>query len=78
MIQITLDALCKKSVSVHTRKVMEVDGEEYALAPNAKGYVNSVEGREQLAGEVPEPYLSAVFAVWGDVPVIVEESDTGL
>jgi hypothetical protein len=69
----TLDMLTDKSVSVKTQKYVEDDGIEYAVGePHRRAYVNSECGRAEIAEELPEPYLSAVMAVWGDVPTVIE------
>ena len=70
---ITLDALTQNSVSVKTRKTITQDGIGYEIGdPHRCAYVNSVSGRQQLAAELPEPYLSAVLAVWGNAPTVDE------
>ncbi|GEM_PF-38000 len=38
-----------------------------------KAYANSESGRQELKTEIPEPYLSQVLAIWGDVPTVIEE-----
>lgn len=70
---ITLDALTQNSVSVKTRKTITQDGIGYEIGdPHRCAYMNSVSGRKQLAAELPEPYLSAVLAVWGDAPTVAD------
>lgn len=70
---ITLDALTKNSVSVKRQKTITAEGSTYEIGdPHRCAYVNSVSGRKQLAAELPEPYLSAVLAVWGSVPTVDE------
>ena len=70
---ITLDALTQNSVSVKTQKAIVQDGETYEIGePHRCAYVNSLAGRKQLTAELPEPYLSAVLAVWGSVPTVDE------
>lgn len=65
---ITVDNLTTESVSVKTQRVLiEDNGTETALGlPSRKAYVNSDDGRTELAAEVQEPYFSAIIAVWGD------------
>lgn len=65
---ITVDNLTTESVSVKTQRVLiEDDGIETALGlPSRKAYTNSNDGRTELAAEVPEPYFSAILAVWGE------------
>ena len=42
--------------------------------PWRRAYVNSIQGRQQVQSEAPEPFKAAVFAVWGDVPTVDETS----
>lgn len=65
---ITVDNLTTESVSVKTQRVLiEDDGIETALGlPSRKAYINGDSGRSELAAEVPEPYFSAILAVWGE------------
>lgn len=71
--KITLDMLTETSVSVKTQKYIEDGGVEYAVGePHRRAYVNSERGRAEIAAELPEPYLSAVLAVWGDSAKVIE------
>lgn len=65
---ITVDNLTTESVSVKTQRVLiEDNGTETALGlPSRKAYINGDSGRSELAAEVPEPYFSAILAVWGE------------
>ena len=68
---VTIDALTKNSVSVKRQKTITAEGSIYEIGePHRCAYVNSTYGRAQLAKEVPEPYLSAVMAVWGNAPTV--------
>lgn len=72
--KISLDALNENSVTVKTQQYIEVDGKALHVGElHAKAYMNSERGRAELAEDVPEPYLSAVFAVWGDESKVKEE-----
>lgn len=72
--RISLDVLNEYSVTVKTQKYMELEGEELNVGElHARAYPNSERGRAELAEDVPEPYLSAVFAVWGDESKVKEE-----
>lgn len=74
----TLDMLTETSVSVKTQKYIEHEGIEYAVGePHRKAYVNSERGRAEIAAELPEPYLSAVLAVWGEAPTVFEDNNSG-
>jgi hypothetical protein len=69
----TLDMLTETGVSVKTQKYVEDGGVEYAVGePHRCAYVNSERGRAEIAAELPEPYLSAVLAVWSDAPTVIE------
>jgi len=71
--QISLALLNEQSATVLTTKIVEDAGEEFCTPPHAKAYINSAEGREELKAEVPEPFLSAVLAAWGDTPTLAFE-----
>lgn len=72
--KITLDMLTQDSVSVKRQRYAVVDGEEYPIGqPHRKAYINSERGRTEIQNELEEPYLSAVMAVWGEQPTVVEE-----
>ena len=72
--KISLDALNENSVTVKTQQYIEVDGKALHVGElHAKAYMNSERGREELAQDVLEPYLSAVLAVWGEEPKVKEE-----
>ena len=68
-----LDMLTQDSVSVRKQKFVTVDGVEYPIGdPWRRAYVNSIVGRQQVQDEVPEPYKTAIFAVWGNAPTVSE------
>lgn len=72
--RISLDVLNEYSVTVKTQQYIDIEGEELNVGElHARAYANSERGRAELAEEVPEPYLSAVFAVWGDESKVKEE-----
>ena len=72
---ITIDALTKNSVSVKRQKTITAEGSTYEIGdPHRCAYANSAAGREQIEEELPEPYLSAVLAVWGDNPTVSDIS----
>lgn len=75
---ITIDALTKNSVSIKRQKTITADGSTYEIGePHRCAYANSATGREQIAEELPEPYLSAVMAVWGDTPTVEDPAEGG-
>ena len=68
-----IEHLTPNGVNIKTQKYIEQDGVEYALGePHRCAFVNSERGRTEIATELPEPYLSAVMAVWGDAPTVIE------
>ena len=73
--KITLDMLTETGVSVKTQKYVEDGGVEYAVGePHRCAYVNSERGRQEITATLEEPYLSAVMAVWGDAPTVIENN----
>ncbi len=74
--KITLDMLTQDSVSLKKQQYTVVDGKEYPIGePWRRAYINSPQGRAQVQEEVPEPYKSAIFAVWGDAPTVTDSAD---
>lgn len=74
--KITLDMLTPESVSVKRQQYVEVGGVEYPIGePHRRAYTNSAAGRAALEAELPEPYRSAVLAVWGDHPTVSEAAE---
>ena len=63
-------------VQIHTREALDMgDGTERRFddkEPEAKIYVNSVEGRENIVSELPEHMSSAILVMWGDEPTAEE------
>lgn len=75
MEKIYLDDLNVEMVSVKRQRYTIENGIDINLGPLfSKGYMNSTKGRGEIQSEVPEPYLSAIMVIWGDVPIIDEES----
>ena len=74
--KITLDMLTQDSVSLKKQQYTTVDGQEYPIGePWRRAYINSIQGRVQVQSEVPEPYLSAIMAVWGETPTVTEPTE---
>ena len=72
--RISLDVLNEYSVTVKTQQYIDIEGEELNVGEiHARAYANSERGRAELAEDVPEPYLSAVLAVWGEESKVKEE-----
>ncbi len=73
--KITIDMLTEYGVSIKKQNYIEQDGVWYEVGlPRRKAYSNAVRGRSEIAQELQEPYHSAVMAVWGDAPTMIEES----
>jgi len=71
--KIILDILTQDNVSVKKQKYTVIDGQEYSIGqPWRRAYINSVQGRQQVQEEVPEPYRSAILSVWGDTPTVTD------
>ena len=69
----TVDMLTHDSVSLKKESYIEQNGQEYSVGqPWRRAYVNSTSGRAQIQSEVSEPYKTAIFAVWGDIPTVTE------
>lgn len=63
--------LTQDSVSVLKQNFVELNGETQQVGQNIRNtYMNSSSGRAVIAGTLPEVYLNAVLAVWGDTPTI--------
>ena len=74
--KVTLDMLTLDFVSIKKQQYIESAGIEYVVGePHRCAYINSERGRAELLATVPEPYLSAVMTIWGDVPTVTEPSD---
>jgi hypothetical protein len=74
--KITLDMLTQDSVSLKKQQYTTVDGKEYPIGePWRRAYINSAQGRTQVQTEVPEPYKSAIMAVWGETPTVTEPTE---
>lgn len=71
--KIYLDALTENSVTVKSQRYIVVEGEEMNIGEiHAKAYPNGEGGRTELMAELPEPFVTAVLAVWGDAPTVEE------
>lgn len=72
--KITLDMLTQDSVSVKKQQYIVQDEKEYDIGePWRRAYVNSVSGRKQVENEMPDPYKSVIFLMWGTEPTVNEE-----
>lgn len=70
-----VDMLTKDSVSIITKKNIDVDGIKTQVGENHRcAYVNSERGRVKISEEQPEEVVNSVFAIWGDTPTIEEHT----
>ena len=71
--KIYLDSLTINYVHLRKQNFTTIDGVEYPIGQTwRRAYVNSTAGRSQVQTEVPEPYKTAILAVWGDTPTVEE------
>lgn len=72
----TVDMLTNDSVSILTRKFVEIDGVETQIGQDhRRAYVNSKTGRNILQENEPTNIVNSVFAIWGDKPTIEEPTE---
>ena len=68
----TVDMLTPDSVSVLTQKIAAIDGVIYTLGNHRRAYINSTQGRAEIAAEQPGDVVAAVMAIWGDTATVTE------
>lgn len=68
MEEIYIDLLTRDYVNIRKKKTIEQDGVLYDVTNWRTSYKNSLMGREKVEEEVPDPYRTAILAVWGDKP----------
>ena len=72
----TINMLNANSVTVVTQDYVVAEGIEYPVGEQHwKAYINSINGRQQIVEEVPEPYKSVILLMWGSEPTIEEPID---
>lgn len=72
----TVDMLTPDSVSIMTSQLVSLDGEMVQIGdPHRRAYANSASGRKEIRENEPEDVTRAVFAIWGDSPTIVEDTE---
>ena len=70
----TVDMLKTDSVSILTRKFIDVDGVETQVGKNHRcAYANSATGRQDLQKQEPQNVVDSVFTIWGESPTVVDE-----
>lgn len=66
-----VDMLTNDSVSIITKKFIDVDGIKTQVGENHRcAYVNSESGRIKIQKEQPKEVVNSVFAIWGNAPTI--------
>lgn len=74
MEKIIIDDLTQDSVSIKKQNYTTVKDIEYPIGdPWRKAYVNSVRGRQELETELENKYITAIFAIWGDTPIVEDK-----
>ena len=69
-----IDRLTANSVSIGKQEFLVNGGNTQKLGEmHRKAYFNSESGRAELKKEIPEQYASAVLAIWGDKPTVMED-----
>lgn len=66
----TLEHLTTESVNVVTVSTATIDKERREVGRSRMAYVNSPTGRKQLSAILPEEYVTAVLALWGETPTV--------
>ena len=69
----TLDNLNQDSVSVSKQTFVEYMGQMFPIGQLwRRAYVNSTQGRQQIADELPATQVNAIMVVWGEEPTVDE------
>lgn len=75
--KVTVDMLTSESVSILTQQFVDIDGEFTQVGKNhRKAYVNTSSGRKAIESEQDDSTVQAVFAMWGDTPIVDVETAT--
>ena len=75
--KVTVDMLTSESVSILTQQFVDIDGQLTQVGKNhRKAYVNTEAGRKAIESEQDENTVQAVFAMWGDKPIVEVEATT--
>ena len=68
-----LDNLNQDSVSVSKQTFVEYMGQMFPIGQLwRRAYVNSTQGRQQIADELPATQVNAIMVVWGEEPTVDE------
>ena len=68
----TLEQFTTESVNVITVSTATIDKERREVGRSRMAYVNSPTGRKQLSEILPEEYVTAVLALWGETPTVTD------
>ena len=69
--EIVIGELNKNSASIIRTNHINYNGKKTQLGDSLRClYDNSIQDREKIRQELEEPYLSAIFKVWGDTPTV--------
>lgn len=65
-----LEFLTANTVNIIIIKTLELNGKIYELERNRICYSNSPIGRNMVVEKLPQQYVNAIFAIWGDEPTV--------
>lgn len=74
----TLEQLTATSVNVLVNSSATIDKERRLIGKSRMSYVNSALDRTRLAEDLPEEYVNAVLALWGDKPKVADPPEGGI
>ena len=72
-----LEQLTATSVNVLIISSATIDKAKREIGRSRMSYVNSPLGRLKLSEDLPEEYVNAVFALWGDKPKVADPPEGG-
>ncbi len=69
----TVDILIQDSVSISKQTFVDHMGQMFPIGQLwRRAYVNSADGRQRIAEELPIAQVNAIMSVWGDNPTVEE------
>lgn len=66
----SLEQLTAESVNVVEISIATINKKPHEIGRSRMAYVNSPTGRNQLTDKLPEEYVKAVLALWGENPTV--------
>ena len=66
----SLEQLTAESVNVVEISIATINKKPHEIGRSRMAYVNSPAGRKQLTDKLPEEYVKAVMALWGENPTL--------